>query len=144
MEIIAAMFADDIELRQVPGPSTRIDLAGVQFSAPAPSPVPVTVAPHLVVLVWNPPEGSELGAMEVVFHRCDEAGAEVVATSANGEPSEPLARNVQPLQIEPGKFNYRLVRAELAFDQYGTVLAHCTIGKGPTHRVPYTLLPPIS
>ncbi len=132
MEIIAALFMDDIELRSVPGPSTRIDLAGIQFSAPAPSPVPVTVAPHLVVLVWNPPDGKELGALEVVF------------TAEGGDPdAEPLARNVQPLQIEPGKFNYRLVRAELPFEEYGTVLARCSIDGGRTHLVPYTLLPPV-
>lgn len=132
VEIIAALFVDDIELRSVPGPSTRIDLAGIQFSAPAPSPVPVTIAPHLVVLVWNPPDGKDVGALEVVFRR---QGADPEA--------EPLARNVQPLQIEPGKFNYRLVRAELAFDDYGTVVARCRIDGGREHLVPYTLLPPI-
>ena len=133
MEIIAALFMDDIELRSVPGPSTRIDLAGVQFSAPAPSPVPVTVAPHLVVLVWNPPDGKELGALEVVFTPDGEYDPE----------AESLARNVQPLQIEPGKFNYRLVRAELAFDDYTTVIARCSIDGGAQHIVPYTLLPPV-
>ena len=135
MEIIAALFMDDIELRSVPGPSTRIDLAGIQFSAPAPSPVPVTVAPHLVVLVWNPPDGKNLGALEVVFTAGDDPQAEV--------DGEPLARNVQPLEIEPGKFNYRLVRAELPFDDYGSVLARCSIDGGATHVVPYTLLPPV-
>lgn len=137
MEIIAALFMDDIELRSVPGPSTRIDLAGIQFSAPAPSPVPVTVAPHLVVLVWNPPDGKEMGALEVVFTRDSDPDP-----SAD-DASEPLARNVQPLQIEPGKFNYRLVRAELPFDDYGTVIAHCSIDGGRSQIVPYTLMPPV-
>lgn len=132
MEIIAAVFMDDIELRSVPGPSTRIDLSGIQFSAPAPGPVPVTVAPHLVVLVWNPPEGREMAALEVVF-----------APIEAGEHDAPLARNVQALQIEPGKFNYRLVRPELAFEAYGTILARCRIDNGPPHVVPYTLLPPV-
>ncbi len=133
MEIIAALFMDDIELRSVPGPSTRIDLSGIQFSAPAPTAVPTTVAPHLVVLVWNPVGGKPMGALEVVFRR-------------EGDPvdAEPLARNVQALEIEPGKFNYRLVRAELAFDDYGTVLAHCSIDGGADHPVPYTLLPPVA
>ncbi|MGI9594933.1 MAG: hypothetical protein ACR2QK_02160 [Acidimicrobiales bacterium] len=135
MEIIAALFMDDIELRSVPGPSTRIDLAGVQFSAPAPSPVPVTVAPHLVVLVWNPPDGKPVGALEVVFTVGDDP--------ADPGDGEPVARNVQPLEIEPGKFNYRLVRAELPFDDYGTVLARCSIDGGGSHVVPYTLLPPV-
>jgi hypothetical protein len=134
MQIIAALFMDDIELRSVPGPSTRIDLSGIQFSGPAPAPVPVTVAPHLVVLVWNPPGGKGVAALEVVFHRGDDLPA------AAGD--EPVARNVQALQIEPGKFNYRLVRAELPFEDYGTVIAHCRIDDGPDHPVPYTLLPP--
>jgi hypothetical protein len=126
MQIVSALFIDEINLRQVPGPSTRIDLTGVQFSAPAPSPPPVTVAPHLVVIVHCPPGARDSGALEVVYRRGDEQ----------------VARNVQPLQIEPGKFNYRLVRAELAFDDYGTVEAHCRVDYGATTVVPYTLLPP--
>ncbi|MGF1597478.1 MAG: hypothetical protein ACFCVK_11215 [Acidimicrobiales bacterium] len=139
MEIIAALFMEDIQLRQVPGPATRIDLTGVQFSGPAPGPVPVTIAPHLVVLVWNPPGGSETGALEVTFT----FDVERKGVDGDGEGGEPLARNVQPLQIEAGKFNYRLVRPELAFDDYGTILARCRIDHGPEHVVPYTLLPPV-
>jgi hypothetical protein len=127
MDIIAALFIEAIDLRQVPGPSTRIDLTGVQFSAPAPSAVPVTVEPHLCVIVRCPPDGKGSGALEVVYRRGDEQ----------------VARNVQPLEVEPGKFNYRLVRAELGFDDYGTVEAHCRIDMGPTVVVPYTLLPPV-
>ncbi len=135
MEIIAALFMDDIELRSVPGPSTRIDLGGIQFSAPAPGPLPVTVGPHLVVLVWNPPGENALAALEVVFHPLG-------VDPADG--AEPLARNVQPLEIEPTKFNYRLVRAEIPFEEPGTVVAHCKIDNGPTRIVPYTLLPPVA
>ncbi|MEZ5229666.1 MAG: hypothetical protein R2710_24280 [Acidimicrobiales bacterium] len=137
MEIIAALFMDDIALRQEPGPTTRIDLSGVQFSGPAPAPVPCTVAPHLVVLVWNPPNGGEFAALETVFHMADEAGDV-------DRSSEPMARNMQPLQIEPGKFNYRLIRAELPFDRYGTVIASLRIDTGEYRMVPYTLLPPVS
>jgi hypothetical protein len=126
VHIVAALFVDGIDLRQVPGPSTRIDLTGVQFSAPAPAPVPVTVAPHLVVIVRCAPGEREAAALEVVYRR----------------DGEQIARNVQPLQIEPGKFNYRLVRAELAFDDYGTVEAHCRVDLGPETVVPFTLLPP--
>ena len=50
---------------------------------------------------------------------------------------------MQPLQVEPGKFNYRLVRAELTFDEPGTVEAHCRIDLGPVTVVPYTLLAPV-
>ena len=133
MQIIAAVFIDDIELRQVPGPSTRIDLRGIQFSAPAPAPVPVTVAPHLVVIVHCPTDHAGTAALEVVFRR-----------PAAAADDEPVARNVQPLQVEPGRFNYRLVRAELEFDEYGTIEAHCRIDLGPVTVVPYTLLPPVT
>jgi hypothetical protein len=126
MHIVAALFIDDIEVRQVAGPSTRIDLRGVQFSAPAPSPAPVTLAPHLVVIVRCAPGERDTAALEVTYRR----------------DGEQIARNVQPLQIEPGKFNYRLVRAELTFDTYGTVEAHCRIDLGEPTIVPYTLLAP--
>ena len=123
MDIVAALFIEAIELRQVPGPSTRIDLTGIQFSAPAPGPVPVTIEPHLVVIVRCRPEETGSAALEVVYQR----------------DGEQIARNVQPLQVEAGKFNYRLVRAELEFPDYGTVEAHCRLDLGPVTVVPYTL-----
>jgi hypothetical protein len=126
MQIVAALFTEGIELRQAPGPSTRIDLTGVQFSAAAPAPFPVTVEPHLVVLVRCPADEPGTGALEVQFLR----------------DGEQIARNVQPLQVEPGKFAYRLVRAELEYPGPGTVEAHCRIDLGPVTVVPYTLLPP--
>jgi hypothetical protein len=127
MDIVAALFIDSIDLRPVPGPSTRIDLTGVQFSAPAPGPAPVTIEPHLVVLVRCAADEKGTGALEVSYER----------------DGEQVARNVQPLQVEPGKFNYRLVRAELEFETFGTIEAHCRIDMGPVTVVPYTLLPPV-
>ena len=126
MHIVAALFVDDIQLRQVPGPSTRIDLTGVQFSAAAEQTVPVTIAPHLVVIVRCAPDEPGVGTLEVAYFRDEER----------------VARNVQPLQVEPGKFNYRLVRAELDFADYGTVEARARIDAGPVTVVPYALLPP--
>lgn len=127
MQILAALFIDDIDVRQVDGPSTRIDLGGVQFSAVAPTPLPLTWAPHLVVIVRAPDDSDGTGVLEVVYRR----------------DGEQIARNVQPLQIEPGKFSYRLVRGEIDFEEYTTVEAHCRIGPdGPATIVPYTLLPP--
>ncbi len=126
MEIIAAVFMDDISLREVAGPSTRIDLTGIQFSAAAPQPVPVTMAPHLVVIVRCAPGEGDTAALEVRY-------------LMNGEQ---VARNLQPLQVEPGKFSYRLVRGEIDFADYGTVEAHCRIDGGHTVVVPFTLLPP--
>jgi hypothetical protein len=131
MHILAALFIEAIDLRQVPGPSTRLDLTGVHFSAVAPSPVPVTVEPHLLVLVHCPPDHRGEAALEVTYR-----------PEGAGEGGEVLARNVQPLQIDPGKFNYRLVRAELALEAYGTIEAHCRLDLGPATVVPYTLLPP--
>lgn len=127
MQILAALFIEGIELRQVPGPSTRIDLTGVQFSAPAPAPVPVTLEPHLVVIVRCGADESGEGALEVVYRR----------------DGEQVARNVQPLQVEPGRFSYRLVRAELEFADYDTIEAHCRVDLGEVTVVPFTLLPPV-
>lgn len=126
MDIVAALFIDDIALRQVPGPSTRIDLTGVQFSAAAASPAPITLAPHLVVIVRCGHTETGMGALEVSYFWGEER----------------IARNVQPLQVEPGKFNYRLVRAELEFPDYGTVQARARIDDGHVTVVPFTLLPP--
>jgi hypothetical protein len=127
MQIVSALFIDDIELRQVPGPSTRIDLGGVQFSAPAPGPFPVTVTPHMAVIVRNGIGEAPTGALEVVFMR----------------DGEQIARNVQPVEVEPGKFAYRLVRAELEYPGPGTVEAHCRIDLGEVTVVPYTVLDPV-
>jgi len=66
------------------------------------------------------------GVLEVIFKR----------------DGEQVARNVQPVTVDPGRFGYRLVRAELEFEEPGTVEAHCRIDQGPTTIVPFTLLPP--
>ena len=130
MQIVSALFVENFEMRQAPGPSTRIDLTGAMFSMAAPSPAPVTIAPHLVALIFCPPEAAGQGVFEVVFRK------------GLTEDAEQLARNVSPFTVEPGKFTYRLVRGELEFDQYMQVFAHCRIDRGPWHIVPFTLLPP--
>jgi len=128
MDVVAAVFIENIELRPAPGPSTRIDLTGVHFSAAAAEPVPVSVEPHLVVLVRCRADEAGTGALETVYTR----------------EGEQVARNVQPLQVEPGKFAYRLVRAELEFADYGLVEANVRVDEGPVTTVPFTLLPPAS
>ena len=130
MQIVAALFVENFEMRQAPGPSTRIDLSGVMFSMAAPSPAPVTIEPHLVALIFCPEGEPGSGVFEVVFRR------------GIDEDSEQIARNVSPFTVEPGKFTYRLVRGELEFDDYDQVFAHCRIDHGPWHLVPFTLLPP--
>jgi len=129
MDIVAALFTESIDLRQVPGPTTRIDLQGVMFSLPSPAPPPVTLTPHLVVLVRCRPGEEGHGILEVVFR--DEQG-------------EQVARNVSPFEVEPGKFTYRLVRGELEFASLGTIEAHCRLlPDGATTVVPLTLLAPL-
>ena len=105
-------------LRQVPGPATRIDLSGIQFSAAA--------CPCLHL--GSPPVrdhslctgGSGQGVLEVTFHR--------------GE--EQIARNVQPFDVEPGKFTYRLVRA----DSNSRTTARSRLAAGST-RTPTSRFP---
>lgn len=127
MQIVAALFIDEIEMRQVPGPATRIDLRGVQFSAAAPGPFPVTITPHLVVLIRCAPTDPGSGVLEVVFDR----------------DGDEVARNVAPITVEPGRFTRQLVQAELAFDGPGTIEARCRIDRGDPVVVPYTLLDPV-
>ena len=130
MYIVAAVFAENFEMRQAPGPSTRIDLTGVMFSMAAPSEPPVTVNPHLIALLFCPAEETGSGVFEVVFRK------------GLGDSDEQVARNVSPFTVDPGKFTYRLVRGELEFDDYGQLFAHCRIDQGRWHVVPFALLPP--
>ena len=41
MQIVSALFVENFEMRQAPGPSTRIDMTGVMFSQAAAEPAPV-------------------------------------------------------------------------------------------------------
>jgi hypothetical protein len=132
VEIIAALFVDNFALRQVEGPSTRIDITGAYFSQVVAGPLPAALSPHVVVLIFCPPEGSGQGALEVVFR--DAASPERAI----------IARNVSPFTVEPGKFTYRLVRGELEVTKYGRIDAECRINDGPIVRVPLTLLAPPS
>lgn len=128
MDIISATFVESIDLRQAPGPSTRIDLTGIMFSLAATGPLPVTIDPHLIVLVRCREGETGFAALEVLFRN---------------EDGEQVAKSVMPFQVEPGKFGYRLVKAELTYAAYGTIEAHCTIDDGPATVVPLTLLPPV-
>lgn len=132
MQIVSALFVENFELRQAPGPSARLDLTGAMFSMAAPSPAPVTITPHLVALIFCPEHESGNGVFEVVFRRDLTPEAD----------DDHVARNVSPFSVEPGKFTYRLVRGELEFPDYGQVFAHCRVDRGPWHVVPFTLLPP--
>ena len=113
MQLLAALYIDDIDLREEPGPTTRIDLGGVQFSAPIP-PTPFTWAPHLIVLLHAPAGHDGNTVLEALFTIADEQ----------------VARSVQPVQIEPGKFGYRLVRAEIEIAEPVTVEARVRLDQG--------------
>jgi hypothetical protein len=130
VEILSALFIENIDMRQAEGGAARIDLTGVQFSAVAPSPLPLTWAPHLSVIIRCAPNEPGTGVLEVVYER-EEGG-------------DRLARNVQPLEVEPGKFTQRLVRGEIDFEDYGTIVAKCRVDQGPVLTVPYTMLAPPS
>ena len=126
MEIVAALFVENIEFRQVAGPSTRIDISGVFFSTAVPS-YPAQLTPHLVVLVRAPADDTGNATLETVFVRAD---------------GEEIGRNAQTFFVEPGKFGYRLVRGELDFTEPGTVEARCTVlESGSSVTVPLTTLP---
>ena len=131
MQIVSALFVENFELRQAPGPSTRIDLTGAMFSMAAPTPAPLTISPHLVALISCAPDEVGSGVFEVIFRK------------GRAETDEQVARNVSPFTVEPGKFTYRLVRGELEFDDYGQIFAHCRVDRSPWHLVPFTLLPPV-
>ena len=127
MEIVAALFVEAIEFRQVEGPATRIDITGAFFSTAVPS-YPVQLTPHLVVLVRAEAGTNGDATLETVFAR---------------EDGEEIGRNVQSFFVEPGKFGYRLVKGELDFPGPGTIEAHCTIVEsGSVVSVPLTALPP--
>jgi hypothetical protein len=126
MDIVAALFVENIEFRQVAGPSTRIDITGAFFSTAVPA-YPAQLTPHLVVLVRAPEDSDGNATLETVFVRADgtEAG-----------------RNGQSFFVDPGKFGYRLVKGELDFPEPGTIEAKCTIlESGSSVTVPLTALP---
>lgn len=128
MELISALFVEHFEMRQAEGGAARLDLQGVYFSQAAPGPFPVTINPHLLVLVRCPEQHQGLAALEVRFMRGDEQ----------------IARNLQALQVEPGKFGYNLVQAELEFQEPGTIEAHCRIDQGEPTIVPLAVNEPTS
>jgi hypothetical protein len=131
MEIVAALFVEGIDFRQVAGPATRIDITGAFFSTTVPA-YPAQLTPHLVVLVRAPMGGDGNGTLETVFVR-----------SGGDADGEEVGRNRQNFFVEPGKFGYRLVKGELEFPEPGTVEAHCTIMEsGSAVTVPLTTLPP--
>ena len=123
MKILAALFIDDISMFENHDGLTRLNLSGVQFTIAVSEPFPLTLAPHLVVLIHSDETSNGTGVLEVTYH------------SAENQ----IARNVQPLQIEPGLFAYRLIRAELELVNPGIVTAHCRLNQDEPIIVPLTI-----
>ena len=128
MQILSALFVENFQFRQVEGPATQIDLTGIYFSTAVRS-FPTTFEPHLIVLIRCPAGESGSDALETVFTR----------------DGEEIARNRQPVMIEPGKFGYQLVKGEIDFLEPGTVEARCRlVGEDAEPLVvPLTVLPPV-
>tara|TARA_Y100000590_G_scaffold355467_1_gene409242 strand:- start:2184 stop:2567 length:384 start_codon:yes stop_codon:yes gene_type:complete len=127
VEIITALFLEHFEMRQAEGGSARLDLSGVHFSLTPQEAFPITIQPHLMVLLRCPETHQGLAALEVTFE-------------ADGKSMD--VRNVQPVTVEPGKFGYNLVQATLEVAQPSGIEAHCRIDNGPVTKVPLTILAP--
>ncbi len=93
-----------------PGPSTRIDLTGAMFSMAAPSPAPVTIAPHLVGLIFCPPGESGSGVFEVVFRHGDGRPRGRRRRRAPGPQREPVHRRTRQVHVPPGARRTRVRR----------------------------------
>jgi hypothetical protein len=158
MEILSALFIEGIDTRQVAGPSTRIDITGVQFSAVAPNPVPATIEPHLCVIVHCPPGSRDTGALEVTYMRGEEQIARMVedpwrygwenpawarADAAFAELRAVFPKGVTELLILGGNRVVRIIRCvvthcnalrnQLNIDRCGHSLV-CTAGLGFFNR----------
>ena len=126
MDIVAALFIEGIELRQVPGPSTRIDLTGVQFSAPAPAGTGHDRAP---------PRGHR--ALPTRRAAPPRWRSSTSATASRSPATCSRSRSSRASSTTAW------CAAELEFADYGTVEAHCRLDLGPVIVVPFTLLPPV-
>jgi hypothetical protein len=112
MEIVAALFIEDVNFRQAEGGSTRIDIHGAYFSTKAEG-FPSVLTPHLLVLLRAESDEGRNGTLEVVFVRND---------------GEEVGRSRSPVFINPpGTFFRQLVRPELSFDVPGSVEARCVV-----------------
>ena len=74
-----------------------LDLRGIHFSAPAPQAPPVTMAPHMVVLVRCAPDERGTGALEVRFLR---DGEQVAGPQVVGEQREQVGRGAEPVAAD--------------------------------------------
>jgi len=124
VEIVAALFVEGIDFRQVAGPATRIDITGAFFSTVVDAYRPAR----------TPPGRARAGADGLRRQR----------NAGNGVPARRRRDRPEPPDLLRGarKFGYRLVKGELDFPEPGTIEACCTIVDEVSQvTVPLTTLP---
>jgi hypothetical protein len=128
VEIVAALFIEDVNFRQVAGGPARIDITGAYFSTKVEA-FPTVITPHLLVLLRAESDEGRNGTLEVTFVRAEEDG-------------EQVGRSRQPVYINPpGTFFRQLVRPELSFDGPGSIEARCVVPEtGSKVTVPLTIV----
>jgi hypothetical protein len=133
VEIVAALFIEDVNFRQVAGGPTRIDITGAYFSTKVEE-FPSVLTPHLLVLLRAESDEGRNGTLEVTFVRAEKLPGQ--------EDGEQVGRSRQPVYINPpGTFFRQLVRPELSFDGPGSVEARCVVPEtGSKVTVPLTII----
>ena len=125
MQIVAPLFVEQFDMRQIPGPSTRFDIGGAYLLDRRWPSFPPCSIPHLLVFVHAPPDDSGNAHVRGRVH--------------------PRRRADRPQRAavpgRPGKFGFRLVKPEFEFTEPGIVEATCTLTEsGSSVTVPLTVL----
>ena len=123
MQIVSALFVDGFSLRDVGGGTSRLDLTGVHFSESLETPFPAHLDTRLLVLVRGPARVPASADLTVTFLR----------------EGRVLDRVTHTLEIDPGRFAYRLIRQSLTWTEPGTIEARCSVAGGPPVSVPLTV-----
>ncbi len=123
MQIVSALFVEGFSLRDGGNGSTLMDLTGVHFSRTLDTAFPAPLDLELLVLVRGPARVTATADLTVTFLR----------------EGRVLERVGHALEIDPGRFAYRLVRQTLTWTEPGTIEARCTLDGGPPVTVPLTV-----
>ncbi|MCA9773899.1 MAG: hypothetical protein KC466_15885 [Myxococcales bacterium] len=102
MEILVAAFIEGREFRQSAPNSTRIDIFGAHWSAPA-ADLPTQMQPHLFIVYRADMDDPATTPLTVAFFKGDEQ----------------VARQRMPLKLDRGMLGERLVQAQLEVKEYG-------------------------
>ncbi len=123
MQIVSALFVDGFSLRDGGGGTTRMDITGVHFSESLAVAFPAHLDTRLLVIIRGPARVPASTDLTVTFLR----------------DGRVLERVTHTLEIDPGRFAYRLVRQTLTWTEPGTVEARCAVDGGPPVSVPLTV-----